>query len=261
MVAALARRDWMMARSYRGSYVVEGLTGLFGVAIYYFISQTFPRATAVGLGEAPSYFAFALAGIVITMVLQTAAVALAQRLREEQLTGTIEALLTQPVRDAELALGLAAYPYLFATIRAFVYLLVADVLFGLDLGDADVAGLVLVLAAAVLVTLGLGLLVAALVVTLKRATQFAALMTYALAILGGAYFPIQALPGWLEPIARVAPTRLAFDGVRSALFGGGRWTDELAGLLALAVLLVPFATLVFSRALLRERRRGTLVEY
>jgi hypothetical protein len=54
------------------------------------------------------------------------------------------------VRDAgagSLALGLAGFPFLFATLRALAYLLIAAAL-GLGISDASWAGVVVVLLAA-----------------------------------------------------------------------------------------------------------------
>ena len=36
-------------------------------------------------------------------------------------------------------------------------------------------------------------------------------------------FPLGVLPGWLEFMGKLLPTRFAFDGVRAALFEGAAW--------------------------------------
>jgi ABC-2 type transport system permease protein len=103
--------------------------------------------------------------------------------------------------------------------------------------------------------------IAALVLLVKRAESLAALATFGLAFIGGAFFPVEVFPGWLEEVARFAPTRLAYDGTRSALYTGGGWGDDAAKLLLIAAVAIPFGIWAFDRALRRQRRRGTLGEY
>jgi ABC-2 type transport system permease protein len=200
-------------------------------------------------------------GIVISTVVQSAALAVARRLREEQLTGTLEAIAGQPLRDAELALGLAGYPFLFSGVRAIAYLVVAGLLFGVSFSETDWLGLVAVLISSSAFVIGLGLVIAAFVLLIKRAESIAALITFGLAFLGGAFFPVQVFPAWLEAIAQITPTRLAYDGTRAALYTGEGWGDDAAILLLVAVAVVPIGIWAFGAALRRQRRKGTLGEY
>jgi ABC-2 type transport system permease protein len=260
-VRAVMRRDWLIARSYRTAYVLTFGAALFNVLAYYFISETFGGGDTARLDGAPSYFAFALVGIVITTVVQSSALAVARRLREEQLTGTLEAVAGQPLRDAELALGLAGYPFVFSGLRTIAYLVVAGLLFGVSFAQTDWLGLVVMLLATTAFLMGLGLVIAALTLLVKRAEALAGLATFGLAFLGGAFFPIDTFPTWLEEVARFAPTRLAYDGTRAAMYTGEGWGEDAAILALTAVVAVPIGVWSFDRALRRQRRRGTLGEY
>ena len=260
IVLAILQREWRMARSYRAAFGLEIISGFLGVSIYYFISQTFATASE-DLDGAPSYFAFALVGVVTTLVIQTAALGIGRRLREEQLTGTLEATMAQPLRDGEIAVGLAAYPFINATIRSLLFMLVAGLLLDVDFSNADWIGAALVAVATVGFVLGLGLVVAAFVLLLKRADVIASLATFMLALFGGAYFPVEVLPGWLEWISVITPTRLSFDGLRAALYNGEGWAGDASILGVLAVVAIPLGILAFSRSLERQRSKGTLAEY
>ena len=93
VIAAIVRRDYLITRSYRLPFVLDAFYGLLELSVYFFISRTFHGFVPAQLQGAPSYFAFAAAGIVVAVVVAAAASGLAQRLREEQLTGTLEALV------------------------------------------------------------------------------------------------------------------------------------------------------------------------
>jgi ABC-2 type transport system permease protein len=234
------------------------LFGLVSLAIYYFISRTFQSVHSSNLAGAPSYFAFAAVGVALSLVVTVASVRVAQRMREEQLTGALEILVAQPVSAPELALGLAGFHFAFASVRAVLYLLVANVIFSADFSSADWGGFVVMIAVTAVALAPVGIAVGAAVLALKRAELLASLATLALALAGGAYFPIDVLPGWLQPLAHVLPTTFAFNGVRGALYRGEGWTTPAGELLAFAVVALPLSIAVFWFALDLARRRGSL---
>jgi len=259
-IVAIARRDWLISRSYRAAIAVDVFSALVSIALYYFISRALEDGIR-DLGAAPSYFAFALAGTVLALLIQSSALGLAARLREEQLTGTLEALVAQPLRDVELALGLAAYPLLFAAARTLVYLLAAGFILDAGLDNADWVGWGAVLAATTLFTLVGGLSIGGGVLLIKRAETLAGMATSLLALAGGAWFPVSALPDWLRWVADITPTRLAFDGGRAALYEGSGWASDALLLLGLSAVSIPLGIWLFSRAVARQRRKGALTEY
>jgi ABC-2 type transport system permease protein len=259
-VAALVRRDWRIRTSYRAAFVLDFVIGVLDLAVYYYISKTF-TGVKTSLDGAPDYFAFALVGIAVTTVITAAATGLALRVREEQLTGTLEALLTQPMSATQLALGMCAFPFLFATVRVGTYLLVGALLLGLDLSHADPLGFFLMLAAIGGAMSSIGILSGAIVLVIKRGDKLAALALFGMGLVGGAFFPVSVLPSWLEAIGRVVPTRFAFDGLRSALYSGSGWSDDALVLAGFTLVCLPISLWLFSRALDWGRRRGSLSQY
>ncbi len=107
----------------------------------------------------------------------------------------------------------------------------------------------------------IGVAMAAIVLVVKRAETLLALTAFALGFLAGAYFPRSTLPGPLEAIGSVLPTRFAFDGARSALFQGDGWGDEVLVLLAMGAVGLVAAMGLFVAGLAITRRRGTLARY
>jgi ABC-2 type transport system permease protein len=261
VVAAIVRRDFLITRSYRLPFVLDALYGLLELAVYFFISRTFHGFQPASLQGAPSYFAFAAVGIVVAVVVAAAASGLASRLREEQLTGTLEALAAQPVTTAEMCLGLAGFPLLFSVVRAAVYLSVASVWMDLDLSRVSWIGLILVLLATGTSLSVLGVVSGALVLVLKRGDVLANVLLFGTTLLCGSVFPISALPNWLEPIGKVLPLRFAFDGARAALFRGDGWGTDFVVLLVFSLAGLAVAIWIFDLALRRARRAGTLGQY
>jgi ABC-2 type transport system permease protein len=254
-------RDYQIVNSYYRVWIFEILVGALSLVTYYFISKTFAGSNVAGLQGAPSYFDYAVVGVAITTVIAVAVASLGYQVREEQLMGTLEALTAQPVTSSELALGLAGYHFLFSIGRAAFYLAVAALVLGADFSQADWVGAAVGLIVTGIALTSLGIALGALVVVFKRVDAVGAVAAFGLGLLGGAFFPIEVLPGWLESIARVVPTRLAFDGVRAALYRGEGWVDPILGLLAFGVLSLPVAVWLFGRTLAVSRRRGSLTQY
>jgi ABC-2 type transport system permease protein len=259
-VRAIARRDFLITRSYRLAFALDAFYGLLALAVYFFISKTFEGAS-VDLGGAPSYFAFAAVGVAVGLVLDAASGGVASRLREEQLTGTLEALACQPLRSIELAVGLVAFPFLFALARAVVYLGAAVIWSGLDVSDTSWTGLVVVLAVSGVALSPLGLIAGAVVLVLKRGVVIVSAVVFALILLSGAAFPVSVLPGWLEAVSAVLPLRFAFDGTRAALFEGTGWAADVVALALFGLVGIPLGLLSFAGALSFAKRRGSVAQY
>src|SRR4051812_41893620 len=136
-VLALMRRDYAITRSYRNTFLLELVIGCINILVYFFISRTFRHASTGNLEGAPSYFDFAVVGIIVTVVIGATSTELAGRVRQEQLAGTLEALFLQPLTSMEVALGLVAIPFIFAMVRAVVYITVAAVFLGLYITHAS----------------------------------------------------------------------------------------------------------------------------
>jgi ABC-2 type transport system permease protein len=259
ILRAFIARDLFIARSYRAALVAEAVAGLANLLLFYFISRTF-ESTSADLGAAPDYFAFAAVGAAVATVLNASMSATAVSIRQEQLTGTLEATVSQPVSPTGLAMGLSGLPFLGAGVRVAAYLLIASALLGLDLSEANFGGAVAVLVTSAAALSGVGIASAAMVLVVKRGDALSGLFAFAIALLSGAFFPISVLPGWLQPIGEVLPTRFAFDGLRGALFGGS-WSDDVLWLSVCAVVVLPLSVMAFSRALAHTRRAGTMAEY
>jgi len=261
VLAAFARRDFRIAASYRLPFVADLSWGVIDLVLYYFISKVVGPDPGADLQGAPTYFAFALAGILMSLVIESATSEISGRIRGEQLTGTLELLCAQPVRTGQLALGYAAFPLAFSVVRVFVYLAIAVVVLGMTTAQTDWLGVVVILGLSGFAFLGLGILAAAATIVFKQGEAIVEAAIFAMTFVSGALFPLSVLPDWLEPIGRAMPTSFAFEGLRDALFQGGGWGTEAAALAAIAVVGLPLCIWIFGAALARAKRAGTLNEY
>ena len=78
--------------------------------------------------------------------------------------------------------------------------------------------------------------------------------------LSGIYYPIDTLPGWLQPLAWALPSAHVFEGMRSVLFDGVFRVDLFFGALALNVLYLALACAFFLYMAHVARQRGLLMQ-
>ncbi len=260
-IAALARRDFLVARSYRIAFAFDLAWGVIDLLLYFFLSHIIGDEGSTDLHGAPSYFAFAVAGVLASLVVGSATSAISASIRTEQVTGTLEMLVAQPIRTFELAFGTAAYPFAYALARVGLYLLIAIAALHLPTGKIDWLGLLVMLPAAGVAFVPLGILAAAVTVVFKRGQSIVDALIFGMTFISGAVIPISVLPGWLQPIGNVMPTKPAFDGLRDALFRDGGWGIDALKLLAFGAVGVPIAVYALERAFRRAKRTGSLAQY
>ena len=261
VIGALVRRDARIATSYRLSFALELFFGVLDLVLYFFISRTFAGLGSTNLGAAPTYFAFAVVGIVIAAVLTATSSSVSYRIRDEQVTGTLEALAASPATSFEVCVGLVGFPFAFALARAGLYLALAATVMDLDVSRADWFGLGLIMLATGAAIAPIGILAGAAALTIKRGHVFSATAVILMTIVGGMVFPVAVLPDWLEWVSRLSPLRYAFDGARDAVFAGNGWGLEVLVLCAIALALWPIALALFSKSLGLARKRATLAEF
>jgi ABC-2 type transport system permease protein len=162
------------------------------------------------------------------------------------------------------AFGTVLYDLLYVPIRVGGTLIVVGLVFGLHYQAAGVIPALLILFSFIPFIWGLGVLAAGGTLVFRRGLALFALFAVFMGLGSGAYFPVDSLPGWLQPIADLNPMTTAADGLRDALLGSSPWSGvggTLAVLVPLAAASLAVGALAFRYALRHERRRGTLGLY
>ena len=257
-IQGLWQRELREGRRRLAALALDLAFGALNLVVFFYIARSVGSPPHQALDGAPGYFAFAAVGIALVVVMQSAAAQQVSRVRREQLTGTLEALVAQPVSVAELAFGLTGAGYLLAALRALLYLGFAVLALGLDASHADVVGVVVVVVLGCASFMALGIALLALALAIRRGEALTRVVLVAVIFPSGAYFPVGRLPGVLRDLATFMPPRLALDGVRAALFRGDGWIAD-AGWLALSVaIMLPMSLLAFAAALRLLARRAQL---
>lgn len=262
---AFLQRDFLHQISYRTAFVLE-LGGIFvSVSLWYFVSGL--------LGKAPGlehrlggydYFPYVLFGIAFQHYLVAALNSFSQKIRQEQLTGTLEALLATPAPVPLIILFSSVWDFAMTTFRVLGYLVLGYAVFGIRIHPAGLAGTVIILPLAVASFAGIGILSAAFILYLKRGDPINFFLTSLSGLLGGVFFPPEIMPGWLSRLSQFLPITHALKGVRACLLHGSSPSEvwpEIRALLLFLIVLLPLGFFAFSMALRKAREEGSLVSY
>ncbi len=265
VVLAFVRRDFLAERSYRLSFALGALATLANLAVFYFIGRLFGGAMASQLEPfGAGYFAYVFTAMAFFGYIGTGAGSYAGRLRLEQTQGTLEAVLSTPLGVPRLLAAMSAWNFLFATFELLVYALAGAFVFKLDLSAANwwSAGLVFLLSAGCFAALGI--LSSCFVMLFKRGNPLAWVLNNFEGLLGGVYFPVAVLPGWLLAVSNLLPVTYAVRAFQLAVHRGAGPAEIKGDLLALAafdLVLIPASVWLFGLAVRRARRAGTLGDY
>lgn len=266
-VRAFVVRDFQLAVSYRLEFFMRLLSILFVVTTLFFISQIFAGRIDTPYEQWDDPFLAWVTALPFLNYFMVGFSSLATAIRSEQAQGTLESVLMTPINIPTLIVASSGWDFLLATFQSFLYLF-----FGWSLFGAQYRGnFLLALAFLVLTTLVLasvGILSASFAMVFKRGDPFGVIIGTGSALFSGVFFPTQLMSKvggkGFGYVSRIIPTTYGIDGIRRVLIQGQGFAearDPLITLLLFLAVLLPFSLWVFSRAVRRAKREGSLIQY
>jgi ABC-2 type transport system permease protein len=264
-VPAFLRRDFLVMLSYRVAFVSDILAIAVQAAMFGFLAQLVdPSVLPSYNGVETGYFEFVIVGVVIATVSGLLLQKVSTAIRQEQMIGTLEALLVTPTSPTTVQSGSVAFDVLFIPFRMAALMGAIAVTLGLAFHASGIMPSLVLLAGFVPFVWGLGLMAAAAIVTFRRGGGIVGFAMSVLGLVSGAFFPLTLLPAWLQKLAEANPVAIAMEGTRNALIGGAGWEgigQDLLVLVPLSLAALFAGVAAFRAALAREHRRGTLGLY
>jgi ABC-2 type transport system permease protein len=259
---AFLKRDFLSEVSYRLNFLLQIAGMFFSVAAFYFMTKVMdPRAAGFD-GIQP--FAWLVVGLAFQFYFSTALYSFSDKIRNEQVLGTLEAMLVSPTPTSIVIFSSAAWDFTFGAIRVIVYLLFAALVFGVRLHTEGLGALLLGVVLTLLSSAGLGILSASFILYFKRGNPINFFLSATTTFFGTVLFPSEQLPDWLQPISEILPVTWSLRIVRGALLQGRPFEQlqaELGRLALLTVILLPVGLLFARVAIRRAKREGSLVQY
>lgn len=256
-IKTVVKRHWLVLWRSPHRWFEIGFWPVMDVVMWGSLGVFVARENQVSRAATP----YLLAGLVLFWTLTQVQMAMATSVMEETWTRNLLNVLTTSVTPAEYISGVAVFGLAKLALALVALMSVSISLYGFDM---TAVGWAVIPISALLILNGWA--VAFLVVgMILRFGQSAEILTwginYIVLAISGVFFPVEALPGFLQPIARILPTTHAFGAARDILDGNPIPWDRLAfSTVGTGIALA--AGLVFAGYMLKVfRARGFVTRY
>ena len=160
----------------------------------------------------------------------------------ERTSGSLQRLQVTPLTDGELVMGYALAWSIIAVLQTAIVLVTIVAVFNvMVVGSIALAFLVIALLA--IMSLSLGILCSSLAKREAQAIQFLPLVAMPCFLLSGIFWPVEAIPSWLRPLAYAVPPTYAVNATRSVMLRGWGVEHIWVELVALVGFTVAFLVL------------------
>jgi ABC-type multidrug transport system permease subunit len=256
--------------TYRTWVVTETFNTFVSIAIYYFLSLQVQPSQLAQAGYGTSYLAFSLIGVAFANYLWFCINRISHAMQDEIRAGTFETIASSPIEMRSYLFGQAGRGFLVGLYYMVGALAVGVFGFNapLHFEPAVILTSTLVLIVMVVSHLGLGILVAGVVLVYKQADPATFMLSLFMEFFAGALFPLQLLNNYpaLAIASQLMPYTYALDAMRKSLIQGATLANQdilfdLVILVAYAVVLLPLGLWSFRVGFDRIRSEGTTSTY
>jgi ABC-2 type transport system permease protein len=259
-IRAFIMRDIDLTKRYLGWDIVWLCYNLINAVIIGLIGLS-SGAAPPQAGDQPYVF-YLLIGAIMWSYLSVLFIIIAETVAWERWEGTLEYTFMAPIHRLTHLFGVCAFAVLYGIVRIILMMTILVVAFHLDLSGANIISALVILVVGSFAVVGLGLIAAVLpLLSPEKGAQGTHILLAVILLVSGVYYPIAALPSWLQPAAMASPAFWALSAQRKAFLEGTPiWElgPELLGLVITGLVFVPVGYLVFTWGERYAKRVGLL---
>ena len=261
---AFFERNWNLTKRYWGWEVVWLVYNVINALSVTLISKNTEMLGSVSQTQIDSLTLYLVIGTAVWSYLSVTFDGITDMINIERWEGTIEYTFMAPISRFTHLFGSCWYAIAHGILFTFLQLIVVALFFHLDLSQANyfTALFILLLGSISFVGFGIAASVLPLLFT-ERGSQMSYIVKAVILLVSGVYYPISALPGWMQPAAYISPATYVLDGLRSALqHNAPIWSLAIWAstwpLLISGVVSVPVGLWIFGIAERYAKRKGSL---
>lgn len=264
-IFAMVRKDFLVEASYRLAFLFNIFGILTTLLTYFFINKLFGDRMVAHLEEfGVNYFSYALLSMAFFGYVGAGLGSFSERIHSEQIQGTLEALLVTPTKISTILLSLAIWNLLLATVDMAIYVLLAVFVFGVSFAGMNLFSTFIIFILTIISFSALGIISASFVMVFKRGNPVGWIVNSIEGLICGVYFPLTVLPAWVQLAAKFFPITYAIRAIQLAVYRGysiAQLSVEAGALLMFSIVLLPASFYIFTYAVKKARRDGTLTHY
>ncbi|MGI0053292.1 MAG: ABC transporter permease [Thermoplasmata archaeon] len=257
-------RGWLVWSSYRAQVFLTVVGWLVPVFLFFLLAVFLGASgSSISALDGGSYVSFFVVGLAFQGFVSNLVGMLAQRIRNEQMMGTLEHVFLSPTSAG----AVLAYSSIFGVI---LNLIATVLILGVGVGALGMH-LVINWPTVVLGTIllaisstGLSLVAAAFIMWTKQGNPVATFFSLFTQFFAGVLFPVAVLPASIRWLAYSVPLTFGLNALRGGLLTGSSLAAEavpLAWMAVYALITVPLGILLFQAVLRQTKEEGTIATY
>jgi ABC-2 type transport system permease protein len=194
------------------------------------------------------YIDFLVPGLLAFMVLQLSIAGSGFNVVEYKRKGILKRLFVTPLRPIEFVASLVGARLVVVLVQISLLLVVAELIFDISLEGSLLLVYLFVILGSILF-LSLGFALGGIAKTQSAIMAFGNLVIFPQIFLASVFFPLEALPEWLRPVAAILPLSFVADAIRRVANEGAILTDlgvDLLGIAAWTAVSLALAVVLFN---------------
>ena len=216
-----------------------------------------------------TFILFLMVGTLVWHYLAMVFDLVSEAIQWERWEGTIEYTFMAPISRLTHLLGQAAFAIIYGVLHTSIIMGIVALFFKVDLGNANVPGMLLIVTAGSMSFIGLGMFAAVLpLLSPEKGMQMTNIIKTVVLLVSGVYYPVEVLPSWMQPLAYISPAYYMLAGMRDALQNGtpllanasseGLLMPFIVPLLITGFITIPAGLYAFTRAERYAKETGKL---
>lgn len=251
---AFVERNWNLTKRYWGWEIAFLIYSAAASMSIMFIGKA--------QGDNSELILFLAIGTLVWSYLNSVFMNMAEMIAWERWEGTIEYTMMAPISRLTHMFGQSIFAILYGLLRSTLLLGVLALFFDIDLAGANLFGALLVIIVGSLSFIGFGIIGAVLPLLFpEKGEQMTFIISSILLLVSGVYYPIEVLPGWMQPLSYVSPATYVLEAMRAAILDGEGTIDLLPQLLPMLLIggvTIPLGMYVFGYFERYAKRTGRL---
>ena len=251
---AFVERNWNLTKRYWGWEIAFLIYSAAASMSIMFIGKA--------QGDNSELILFLAIGTLVWSYLNSVFMNMAEMIAWERWEGTIEYTMMAPISRLTHMFGQSIFAILYGILRSTLLLGVLALFFDIDLAGANLLGALLVIIVGSLSFIGFGIVGAVLPLLFpEKGEQMTFIISSILLLVSGVYYPIEVLPGWMQPLSYISPATYVLEAMRAAILDSEGTIDLLPQLLPMLLIggvTIPLRMYVFGYFERYAKRTGRL---
>lgn len=262
---AFIKKDFLISLSYRFYIILRFGFMIATLFMFYFIGQTFGNTLSPYLeAYGGSYFPYVLVGMAVSSFVFVGLSSLSSDVRDAQVKGTLEALLSTPTSIYTVLIGNSMWSFVTSFLGSVLMLAGGMIFLGITIIVSQLFITLVILMLTFIAFLTVGMLSAAFIMIFKQGNPIDILFGSSSYFLGGIFFPREVLPEPLRVIGNILPITHSIRALRDLLLARVDPVEIIFPLVNLVIFIIimgPISLLFFRYAVKRAKKDGSLIQY